>query len=147
MKGCCTAVQRHCYKGPVRPVLEYASVVWDPHQQHLKSTLEMVQRRSAYCILRDFSPMSSASALVAQLQLDNMQSWRTSDKVCMMDTILNGLVDVHPAPGLLELRNRSSRGYKYRFQVPIPEQTRTCIRTSHQQSDSGTLSPQVLHQP
>ena len=39
------AVQTHCYNGLMRPVLEYASVVWDPNQQRLKSTLEMVQRR------------------------------------------------------------------------------------------------------
>ena len=42
-KGCPPAVQTHCYKGRMRPVLEYICVVWDPHQQHLKSTLEKVQ--------------------------------------------------------------------------------------------------------
>ena len=42
LKGCPPADQTHCYKGLVHPVLEYASVVWDPHQHHLKSTLEMV---------------------------------------------------------------------------------------------------------
>ena len=63
-------------------LLEYTSVVWDPHQQHLKSILEMVQWRSASCILQDFSPTSSASALVAQLQLENLHlyfSWLISN--------------------------------------------------------------------
>ena len=28
----------------VRPILEYASIVWDPHQQYLINDIEMVQR-------------------------------------------------------------------------------------------------------
>ena len=55
-----TGVQAYCYKSLVKPVLEYTAVVCDPHQQHLKSSLEMVQRRSAQHILHYFSPTSSA---------------------------------------------------------------------------------------
>ena len=59
-------------------------------KQHLKSTLEMMHRLSARGILHDFSPTSSASALVAQLRLENQQSRRTSDKVCMVYRVMNG---------------------------------------------------------
>ena len=116
-KGCPTDVQTHCYKSLVRPVLEYTAVVCDPHQQHLKSSLEMVQRRSDRRILHDFSCTSSASALVAQLQLENLQSRRTSDRVSMMYNIINGLVVVNPAE-LLEPSNRSSRGHQAKLQIP-----------------------------
>jgi hypothetical protein len=37
LKGCTTNVQTHCYRIMVRPILEYASSVWDPHQQGLVS--------------------------------------------------------------------------------------------------------------
>ena len=90
--------------------------MWDPHQQHLKSTLEMVQRRSARRILHDLSPTSSASDLVAQLQLGNLQSGRTSGKVCRMYKTMTSLVDVNSAAGLLEPRNSSSR----RVRIPTP---------------------------
>ena len=70
----------------------------------------MVQRRSARRIVHDFNSTSSVSALVAQLQLENLQSMRTSDRVSMMYKIINGLVDVNPA-ALLEPSNRSSRGH------------------------------------
>ena len=40
----------------MRPVLKYASVVWDPHQRHLKSTLEMVH------VLKYLCPGGSAPA-------------------------------------------------------------------------------------
>ena len=118
LKGCPPAVQTYLYKGLVWPVLQYTSVVWDSHQQHLKSTLEMMQPWSACGILHDFSPTSSASALVAQLQLENLQSSWTSDKVCTMYKIMNELLDTNPAAGLFELRNYSSRGHKYQLLSP-----------------------------
>ena len=92
-------------------------MMWEPHQQHLKSTLEMVQRQSARRILHDFSPTSSASALVTQRQLEKLQSRRTSDKVCRMYMTMTGLVDVNSAEGLLEHRNCCSKGHIYQRQV------------------------------
>ena len=47
LKGCPATVHSQCYKSLVRPVLEYSSAVWDPHQKNLKSDPEMVQRRAA----------------------------------------------------------------------------------------------------
>ena len=61
---------------------------------------------------------STTSALVAHLQLENLQSGWTSDKVCLMYKIMNALVTVNPTEGLLAHRNRSSRGHKYQLQVP-----------------------------
>lgn len=80
---------------PERPCATSARVcvVGDPYQ-HLKSTLEMVQQRSAHHIIHDFNPTSSASTTVALLQLENLQSKRMSYKVCMMSRIMKGLVDV-----------------------------------------------------
>ena len=77
----------------------------------------MVQRHSARRILHDFSSTSNASALVAQLQLENLPSRRTSDRVNMMYTIINGLVDVDSA-ALLEPSNRRSRGHQAKLQIP-----------------------------
>ena len=96
-----------------------SSGAWDRHQQRLKSSLEMVQRRSARRILHDFSSTSSASALVAQLQLENLQSRRTSNRVNIMYKIINRLVDVNPA-ALLKPSNLSSRGHQTtaKFQIP-----------------------------
>ena len=115
--------------------------MWEPHQQHLKSTMEMVQRQSARRILHDFSPTSSASALVTKRQLEKLQSRRTSDKVCRMYMTMNGLVDVNSAESLLGYRNCFPRGTDTNFKSPTSEYTCSYSLTSHQQSDSGTLSP------
>ena len=104
----------------MHPVLEYVAMMWDPHKQHLKSRLEMVQWRSACHILHDFSPTSRASAQVAQLQLKNLQSRRPSDKVCMMYKIMNGLVDVNSAASLLKPKTTAPGGINTTSNCPSP---------------------------
>merc|ERR1711867_13262 len=69
LQGCPEQVQAHCFRGMVRPVLEYASSVWDPHQQYLINSLESVQRRTARRIVRDFSPTTSCSELLSRLNI------------------------------------------------------------------------------
>ena len=44
---CTTDVKVTTYNMLVRPILEYASVVWDPHSKNHKDRLEMIQRRAA----------------------------------------------------------------------------------------------------
>ena len=47
IKGCTTQTQASCFKTLARPVLEYASSIWDPATEEHTATLEMVQRRAA----------------------------------------------------------------------------------------------------
>jgi len=118
LKGCNTSVQTHCYKAMARPIMEYASIVWDPNQENLKSTLEMVQRRAARRILHDFRPTTSATAMVERLNLDPLQSRRTADKVCMMYKIMNNTVDVRPPANLIIPATRITRGQQNKLQLP-----------------------------
>ena len=58
-----------------RPILEYATQVWDPHQQNLIYKLEMVQRREARWVQSDYSFQSSVT------MLDNL-NWTTLEQRC-----------------------------------------------------------------
>jgi hypothetical protein len=118
LKGCTTNVQTHCYKSMVRPILEYASSVWDPHQQGLVSALEAVQRRSSRRILGDFSPQSSASSMVSKLGLEPLVQRRVADKACMMYKIMHKLVDMNVPPGRLQPAVRLTRGHHQKLMVP-----------------------------
>ena len=43
------------YKGLVRPVLEYGSSVWDPYCVGLNDELEIVQKRAARFVTRNYT--------------------------------------------------------------------------------------------
>ena len=67
LSKCSSHVKASAYLLMVRPVMEYASVVWDPYYQTQKSILEKVQRRAAGWVLSDYSYHSSVSAMLEQL--------------------------------------------------------------------------------
>ena len=65
---CEPTVKATAYTTLVRPILEYANVVWDPHQQYLIDNIEMVQRRAARWVKRDYRLTSSVSDMMEDLQ-------------------------------------------------------------------------------
>ena len=117
LKGCPSDVQLHCYKGLVRPVLDYASPVWDPHQQTLIDTLESVQKKAARRITRNFDPRASTTTMVKKLGLQTLQNRRKIDKVTMVFRIKNQLVDIQPEDHFIPSQ-RILRGQLHKYQLP-----------------------------
>jgi hypothetical protein len=115
LKGCPTSVQTHCYKGLVRPVMEYASPVWDPHQEYLRDMLENVQKRSARRIMHNFDRDTDSNTLVRDLGLQTLKERRRIDKVTVMHKIQNKLVDIE-IPPQLQLKDSITRGAPKKFQ-------------------------------
>ena len=60
----------------VRPLLEYASAVWDPYQQYLINNIEMIQRRAARWVKQDYRLTSSVSDMINNLQWTTLQKRR-----------------------------------------------------------------------
>ena len=83
-----------CYKTLLRPVIEYASIIWDPHTNANINILEMIQRRYARFVFHDYRRSSSVAALLDQLHWASLQERRAQAKVEMMFRIVNGLVDI-----------------------------------------------------
>ena len=112
IRGCPTKVHSTCYKGLVRPIMEYASTVWHtPSSENPGSPdcLERVQRRSARRIFRDFSRKTSASELVRKLDLPLLSQRRKVARSVMMYKVMHGLVDLKPKEGVVTAITRPSR--------------------------------------
>ena len=62
LRQCSPDVKSLAYVTYVRPVVEYASVVWSPHVQAHKNLLEMVQRKAARFVFNSFARNSSVTA-------------------------------------------------------------------------------------
>jgi len=91
---CPHRVKCNVYKAMVRPVMEYASTVWDPHTRININRLENVQRSAARMCYKDFSRFSSVSTMLSDLNLPTLQSRRSKLKLQMLYKIIHHLVDI-----------------------------------------------------
>ena len=107
---CPQYIKAQCYKTLVRPILEYAAPVWDPHTNNNINQLEAVQRRAARFITGDYRSTSSTSQMIANLCLPTLERRRQQAKLAMMFRITHNLVDI-PADEYLQRSTLSTRGH------------------------------------
>ena len=105
-------VRKQCYETLVRPSLEYASSVWDPHTQRNINKLEAVQRRAARFVCQDYRQRSSVSNMITNLNWQTLKQRRSQAKVIMFYCIIHNLVEVpvdHLCPAAVSLRGHTSK--------------------------------------
>ena len=115
-------------KALVRPIVEYAAVVWDPLTKTHIHQLEKVQRRAAHFVEGDYKKTSSVSDIITKLQWSSLEERRRVAKASMIYKIINGQIEIstsqlHPLPSATR-----TRGHQQRLRVPF---SRT---KNHQQS-------------
>ena len=86
------AVKAQCYTTLVRPIMEYACIIWEPVTQKNIRELEMVQRRAARFVTVDYRTTSSVTQMLDALQWTELQQRRKRAKVIMR--IVNHLVAI-----------------------------------------------------
>ena len=115
-RQCPAHIKAICYKSMVRPILEYASSVWDPHTTANIQKLESVQRRAARFCLNDHSHYSSVTLnMLLLLNLPSLQS-RKSTKLMTMYKIINGNLHI-PSNSLVPNHRDSRSGYFTQLQT------------------------------
>ena len=82
----------------VRPVLDYASSVWDPHLQKDIDKVQAVQRRAARFVCNRYHNMSSPSEMLTDLDWEPLIIRRQKIKLCTFYKIHYGLVDIVAPP-------------------------------------------------
>jgi len=66
-KHCSIDVKLKCYSSSVRPILEYASIIWSPYQSTLINKIEAVQHCAARFILNNYEKYNSVTTMLSQL--------------------------------------------------------------------------------
>ncbi|KAL8570711.1 hypothetical protein ACOMHN_039146 [Nucella lapillus] len=99
LKDCTTEVRKATYMTMVRPTLEYASTVWDPHTRQDIDLLEKVQKRAARFACNCYFERAPGTVtdLLRKLQWDSLEIRRHHNRLGMLYRIENGLVDIPPS--------------------------------------------------
>ena len=99
------------YNTLVRPHLEYATSVWDPHVTKQKQAIEKVQRRAARWVTNQHDSMSSVTAMLKQLNWQPLELRFVHSRLCLLYQITNGIMATPHIPYLLphSHASRSSR--------------------------------------
>ena len=117
LKGCPKQTQIHAYTSLVRPILEYASVVWDPHLKKDEKAVEMTQKRAMRRICQDYSNTTSATKLVASVGLETLKSRRKVNKITVFKTIHDN-ESCLKLPESIRQMSRTTRGHNVKLSIP-----------------------------
>ena len=96
LKDCTKPVKGLTYKTMIRPTMEYASTVWDPHLQAQKSALEQVQKRAARYVCNDYTSRTPGcvTKMLDDLKWEPLEARRRHDRLSMLYRIQHGMVDI-----------------------------------------------------
>ena len=123
LSNCPQHTKDTCYKTFVRPQLEYAATVWDPHMDINIAKLEGAQRRAARFVRNDYNYASSVTEMMGALEWESLQQRRQQAKSVMMYRIVNSLVGIPPREYLHPQGTAVIRDHQSRFMVPTAGQT------------------------
>ena len=102
-----------CYKMMVRPIIEYAAIIWSPHTQSAICKIETVQRKAARFVCNNYYRYSSVTNMLQQLGWPTLERRRSEAKATMMYKIINNLVQVNQRDLICNYSN--TRGHPFRF--------------------------------
>lgn len=111
------SIKQQAYFSLVRPLVEYASTVWDPYTQTNIQKLEMVQRRAARYVLHRHRNTSSVTSMLQSLNWRSLENRRKDMRLCMMYKIDRGLVAISKESRLIPPKRSTRHSHSRAFQT------------------------------
>ena len=94
LSHCSRSLKVKCYQTYIRPIIEYAAVIWSPHTQSDIHNVKMLQWKAARFVFNDFSRSSSVTNMLEHLRWDTLEQKRNQLTLLMLYKIIHQLVEV-----------------------------------------------------
>ena len=116
--SCPQNVKEAAYKGMVRPIMEYGSAVWDPHNDKLQEELEKNQNRVAMFVTRNYVyKTGSMYGIIGQSKWESLKKSRKFNKLILLYEGLKGKARI-PTDDLIPKIRRGRNQHSLAFQIP-----------------------------
>ena len=112
IRSCPKKIRAQCFITFVRPVLEYASAAWPAHHKSDIDKLEVVQRKAAHFVMRDYHRTNNLTNILCQPKWPTFKHCRNVSKLVMLYEIHHRMLS-HLIP-----LNTHARGRNLRFVIP-----------------------------
>ena len=93
-RGCPSSLKTRCYQTFVRPQLEYAAAVWNPHCAKQVDLLEAIQRRAARYVTGNFARRASVTEMLQQLKWDTLERRRQDAMLVILYKITHSIMRI-----------------------------------------------------
>ena len=118
IRDCPNNIKAKCYKTLIRPIVEYASSVWDPITKKNIQKLEMVQRRAARFVMGNYKTTDSVTNMLQQLEWQTLKTRREQAKLAMLYRTHHQLITISTVNLLPATTRTKTRGHSHRFTIP-----------------------------
>jgi hypothetical protein len=117
IRKCPQRAKTQAYNTFVRPSLEYAPTVWDPHTPANINKVESIQCRAPRFVTNNYDPRASVTTLLHDLNWPTIQHRRQLAKLIMMYRITYHLIEIPSITYLIPSRS-GTRGHNIRYIQP-----------------------------